>query len=157
MSDTKLRIPKATSLLKEDHQAVKKLFRQYKSLKESQESEKQSIVDQIRELLQVHSKIEEEIFYPAVARLDDSKAGVQVREAEEEHRLVKTLLDDLSALAPGGETFEAKMILLMESVLHHAEMEESDLFQLFGRLERAERDRVSEQLLSRKRELSGEA
>jgi len=157
MSDTKLRVRKATLLLKEDHQAVKKLFQQYDGVEKSLWSERKSIFDRIQKLLDVHSKIEEEIFYPAVARVDDERAGLLVREAQEEHRIVKGLLDQLTGMTPDSEDFEAKMAILKESVLHHAEEEERDLFRLFRHLDRDERDRVSEMLDSRKRSLMGEA
>jgi hypothetical protein len=48
------------------------------------------------------------------------------------------------------------MKVLKENVLHHAEEEQDDIFPVFEDLDLAERDRVSEMLQSRKRELSGE-
>jgi len=155
MSQTKMRVRKATSLLKEDHQAVKKLFQEYEKIEGAESRGRESIFDRIKTLLTIHSQIEEEIFYPAVERAQDEEAGDLVREAHEEHRLVKQLLDELSGLTPGEDTFEAKMKVLMENVLHHAEEEQNDIFPVFDELDRAERESVSDRLQSRKRELSG--
>ena len=155
MSHTKMRVRKATSLLKEDHQAVKKLFQEYEKIEGPQGQGREAIFDRIKTLLTIHSQIEEEIFYPAVERAQDEEAGDLVREAHEEHRLVKQLLEELSGLTPGEDTFEAKMKVLKENVLHHAEEEQHDIFPVFDELDRAERDSVSERLQSRKRELSG--
>jgi len=157
MSDTKVRVRKATALLKEDHQKVKKLFAQIEKLGPSQEPDKGWIFDQIRKELTVHAQIEEEIFYPAVERADDEEADELVREAHEEHRIVKTLLEELAALRPADSRFDAKLKVLKENVLHHAEEEQDEIFPVFDQLERAERERVSELLQSRKRELTGEA
>ena len=51
-----------------------------------------------------------------------------VSEAVEEHRIVKTLLEELSDLDPGAPPFEAKMKVLRETVLQHAEEEEKEMF-----------------------------
>jgi len=157
MSDTKVRVRKATALLKEDHQKVKKLFAQIEKLDASRETDKGWIFDQIRKELTVHAQIEEEIFYPAVERAEDEEAAELVSEAHEEHRIVKTLLDELSTLRPADTRFDAKIKVLKENVLHHAEEEQDEIFPVFDQLERAERERVSELLQARKRELTGEA
>jgi len=157
MPDTKIRVRKATALLKEDHQKVKKLFTQIEKLDASRETDKAQIFDQLKKELTVHAQIEEEIFYPAVERADDEEADDLVREAQEEHRIVKTLLEELSALRSSDSRFDAKMKVLKENVLHHAEEEQDEIFPVFDHLERMERDRVSEQLQARKRELTGEA
>lgn len=157
MSDTKIRVRKATTLLKEDHQAVKKLFRDYEKLDDSEGRGREALFEQIKRLLTIHSQIEEEIFYPACERAEDEEAGDLVREAREEHRMVKTLLDELSSLTPGEDRFEAKMKVLQENVLHHAEEEQNEIFPVFDELDRPKRDRVAEMLESRKRELEGEA
>jgi len=48
--------------------------------------------------------------------------------AVEEHRIVKTLLEELSDLDAGSPPFEAKMKVLRDTVLHHAEEEEKEMF-----------------------------
>ena len=156
MSHTKMRVRKATSLLKEDHQAVKKLFQEYEKIEGAQGRGREALFDRIKTLLTIHAQIEEEIFYPAVERAQDEEAGDLIREAQEEHRLVKQLLEEISGLTPGEDTFEAKMKVLMENVLHHAEEEQNDIFPVFDELDRAERDSVSERLQSRKHELAGQ-
>jgi hemerythrin superfamily protein len=152
MADTKLRVRKATQILQEDHQAVKKLFEDYD---QEEGSERTSLFQEIKNLLTVHAQIEAEIFYPAIERSDDERAGELVQEAHEEHRLVQALLDELTRLIPGDASFHAKMKVLQENVLRHAEEEESEIFPLFQHLERAEQDRVSEMLQNRKHDLSG--
>lgn len=155
MADTKIRTRKATSLLKEDHRKVKKLFAEFEKLEESDTAEMARIFETVNKELTVHAQIEEEIFYPAIEKADDEEAEELSREAHEEHRLVKMLLRELSGLTADDELFCAKMKVLKDNVLHHAEEEESEIFPIFEDLDKEEQDRIAEQLNARKMELSG--
>lgn len=120
---------KATTLLKNDHAAVKKLFRAYeKAEKAEDDAQKKSIFDQIAKELDVHAKVEEEIFYPAMKAEGDEDEVDDVLEALEEHGVVKSLLSQLSKMKPEDETFDAKVTVLIESVEHHAGEEEDEMF-----------------------------
>jgi hemerythrin superfamily protein len=123
---------KATEILKEDHTKVKGLFKEYRGLEDEDEEdgEKQRLFQQIDRELTMHAAVEEEIFYPAVMALEEKEPEDQVLEAREEHQIVKTLLGQLRELTPDDETFDAKMTVLMESVEHHAEEEEDEMFGL---------------------------
>jgi hemerythrin superfamily protein len=156
MADTKIRVRKATALLKEDHQKVKKLFTTYDGLDDGEEDQKAGIFETIQKELEVHAQIEEEIFYPAVQGSDDEEADHLIREANEEHRLVKQLLQELSSLTPGEEDFDAKFKVLKDNVLHHAEEEQDEVFPIFDALPKDDRDEISERLMMRKRELAPE-
>lgn len=156
MAETKLRFKKATALLREDHQKVKKLFTEYEGLEDDEEERKAEIFQTIKRELTVHAQIEEEIFYPAIQTSEEEEAAKLVREAFEEHRLVKTFLRELSALTPGDEDFEAKLKVLKDNTLHHAEEEQDEVFPVFDKLPKDARDEVAEQLASRKRELESD-
>jgi hypothetical protein len=78
----------ATALLRADHKHVSDLFEQYEKTRSV--PKKMSLVSQICTELGVHTKIEEEIFYPAVkAALKDKE---MVPEATVEHASVKDLI-----------------------------------------------------------------
>ncbi|HVR85635.1 MAG TPA: hemerythrin domain-containing protein [Planctomycetota bacterium] len=155
MADTK-QFPKlkATSLLNEDHKKVKRLFAQFETLQESDDAGLVGIYEKVDKELRLHAQIEEEIFYPAVNNAQEEKAEGLVLEAREEHKIVKTLLDELSELEADDPEFCAKMKVLKESVLHHSEEEEREIFPVFYTLDRSVQDDVSERLNRRKRELS---
>lgn len=89
---------------------------------------KDSPLHQIDRELSVHTRIEEEIFYPAVKASRGKGAGKLVLEVQEEHTVVKRLLKELQGLDPENGTFDAKMQVLMEEVDHHADEEEDDMF-----------------------------
>ena len=152
MSDTKIRARKATALLREDHQGVKKLFRDFEG--SESESAKAEIFRKIQKELTVHTQIEEEIFYPAMEDVDDEDCQELVKEAHEEHKVVKTLLEELSSMDPSDEQFDAKVTVMGENVEHHAEEEEQEMFPYFDELPKDRQDEVSEEMSDRKRELS---
>ena len=152
MSDTKIRVQKATALLRADHQSVKKMFSEYEDLEN--ETEKRELFDKIKAELTVHAAIEEEIFYPALLEVEDEECQDLLKEAHEEHKIVKTLLEELSGMDVSDEQFDAKVKVLGENVEHHAEEEQNEMFPYFDELPKERQDDVSNQLGNRKQELS---
>ena len=120
---------KATTLLKNDHAAVKRLFRAYeKADKADDNAQKKTIFDQIATELDVHMKVEEEILYPALKAETDQDGIDKILEAREEHGVAKSLLAQLAKMKPGDETFDAKVAVVIESVEHHMGEEEEEMF-----------------------------
>jgi hemerythrin superfamily protein len=113
----------ALELLHQDHQTVKELLRE---AKESDDPKKQrKLFREIRTELETHARLEEAIFYPAMAEHEELKEIVL--ESIEEHKQVKTLLREMGRLPSsknGGEKFKAKLKVLNDNVEHHAEEEE---------------------------------
>jgi hemerythrin-like domain-containing protein len=115
-------------LLKEDHKAVKRLFRAFeKTHKTATNADKRELVDKILHELTTHAYIEETIFYPA-ARAEVPKTDEHVLESVEEHHVVAWLCSELKNLDPGQETFDAKVTVLIENVEHHIKEEEEQWF-----------------------------
>jgi hemerythrin superfamily protein len=120
-------VPDAIVLLKNDHKTVEKLFKQYEGLGEKAFKSRRKVVDQIIAELSTHAAIEEQHFYPAVrAAAEDIEDDVL--EGLEEHHIVKWTLSELEDLAPDAERFDAKVKVLIESVRHHVEEEEGEMF-----------------------------
>jgi hemerythrin superfamily protein len=117
----------AITLLKQDHKTVKGLFQQFDKAGDNAHAKKREIVDKLIEELSVHAAIEEQIFYPA-ARAAVEDAEDEVLESLEEHHVVKWLLSELDGMDPTAERFTAKVTVLKENVLHHADEEEKELF-----------------------------
>jgi hemerythrin superfamily protein len=115
-------------LLKEDHKAVKRLFREFERTHEKvTPAAKQALVDKIIRELTTHAYIEETIFYPA-ARAAVPETTDHVLESVEEHHVVAWLLSELTKLDPSDERYDAKVAVLIENVEHHADEEESEWF-----------------------------
>ena len=120
-------MPDAIVLLKNDHKEVEKLFKQFEKLGAGAGTSKRKLVDQIIEALSKHASIEEQYFYPAV-REQAADIEADVLEGLEEHHIVKWTLSELQDLPVEDERFDAKVTVLMESVRHHVEEEEQDMF-----------------------------
>ena len=123
---------KATDLLKKQHRQVKGLFKQLEKTENGRG--RRDLMDQIAQALKMHTQIEEEIFYPAVAEIGSQKAREMTMEAFEEHHVVDLVLAELPKVDPEDERFEAKMTVLMELVEHHVEEEEKEMFKLAQKL-----------------------
>jgi hemerythrin superfamily protein len=143
---------KATQLLKKDHAEVKKLFTEFGSTTARAERRRQDLIDRIATELEIHSTIEEEIFYPAVKRSAEGKRLVS--EAKSEHRKVDRLVAKAQGADMGSDDADARVQELKEAVLHHATEEEQEMFPVAESSLGAELMDLGQQLEARKRELS---
>ena len=66
----------------------------------------------IEHRLTSHSRIEEDLFYPAVKELAMESAEEMVDKALQEHRVVGLVLGELLGADPAEERFEVDMTLL---------------------------------------------
>jgi hemerythrin superfamily protein len=113
-----------TDMLRKDHKKVKGLFEEFE--KAGNATAKQRIVETVLTELEVHSKLEEELIYPAIrAEIDDDDL---MDEALEEHHVVHGLLVELKKMKPTDERYDAKFTVLAENVRHHIKEEESEMF-----------------------------
>jgi hemerythrin-like domain-containing protein len=117
----------ALDLLKQQHEEVTKLFKQFKKLEEGSTAERRELFVMIADRLSAHATIEEQYFYPSIKAENTEEL---LREAVEEHLAVKRILADLLEMEPADENFNAKMTVIMENVEHHIEEEETELFKL---------------------------
>ena len=121
-------MPDAITLLKTDHKAVNKLFRQFEGAGDGAFVTKRRLVDDIIRELSIHAEIEEQIFYPAVRAAEVPDGMDMVFESLEEHLVAKRILADLEKMDPEHERFDAKVTVLIEVIRHHVEEEEEELF-----------------------------
>jgi hemerythrin superfamily protein len=117
----------AIVLLKEDHKEIRRLFKQFQEAGEGAVQEKGRLVEQILEALTVHTYIENECMYPETRTLLPDLED-DVLESYEEHHVADVLCMELSTMDPDDERFDAKTMVLIESVTHHIEEEEQDWF-----------------------------
>ena len=112
-----------TDMLREDHKKVKGLFEEFEQAEDIKA--KQQIVETALMELEVHSKLEEELIYPAIrAEIDDDDL---MNEALEEHHVVHGLLGELKKMKPSDERYDAKFTVLAENVRHHIKEEENEM------------------------------
>jgi iron-sulfur cluster repair protein YtfE (RIC family) len=114
-------------LLSEDHKRVQKLFKDF---------DKGADAESLRELvemtcmeLQIHSMLEEELFYPAIrAEFSEDETDERLNRAEVEHEVIDELIAKLRELSPEDTMYSAYFTVLGEYVKHHIREEEKELF-----------------------------
>lgn len=114
-------------MLKDDHQRVDMLFKQFEEAGDRAYATKRDLVEQIIQELTVHATAEEEVLYPT-SETEVKETEDIVHESEEEHGVMKTLMSELEGMSAEDEMFDAKVKVLMENVRHHVEEEEGELF-----------------------------
>lgn len=140
----------AIALLIADHKKVKKLFKEFDGLGDSDNERKLELVQEICMELTAHTIVEEEIFYPAArAALEDEDL---LDEADIEHASAKALIAQLQAMKPGDDHYDAIVKVLDEQIEHHVEEEEGEMF---PKVKKAKVDTamLGEQMSARKEEL----
>jgi hemerythrin superfamily protein len=129
----------AIELLTNDHNTVRELFAKFRggggltglvrrTIGSVSSQERRQAVDRVCKELETHTRIEEEIFYPAVRALGDAELNDQVSEALSEHSKVKGEVARLRATRGDGEDVDNRMSQLEQDVEHHASEEEREMF-----------------------------
>ena len=142
-------MPSATQLIRRDHKKVEGLFDKFEQTKTS--NAKKRIVDQVIQELEIHTKLEEEIFYPAVRkRLGEED---MIDEAKQEHQQAKEIIRELKKMDGEDEQLEEKFADLVECVKHHVEEEEGEML---PKVEKSDLDltELGDEIAERKEELS---
>ena len=117
----------AITLLKEDHAKVKKLLSQLD--KAQAPGRRDELLEKIVHEVEVHTRLEEEIFYPAFHEAGRKKDdGKLFHEAIAEHGAVKMIMPDLLQTERDSEEFAGKAKVLKDLIEHHAEEEEKEMF-----------------------------
>lgn len=128
----------AIELLKEDHQEALDLMDQLEEITgdfdeddedaaaPTMSNEPVQLFAQLKQALTLHTQLEEAIFYPAMKQFDETRD--MIGEAIEEHQEVDQILNDMATLSPGDEEFQDKLEELRDSVEHHIDEEENELF-----------------------------
>ena len=142
----------ATQMIRRDHKKVEGLFEKFDQAKKAEAKKK--ICEQVIEELEVHSKLEEEIFYPAVRT--HLGAEDMLDEAKQEHQQAKKIIAELKTADAEGESFDDKFSELVDAIKHHVEEEEGEML---PKAEESEMDLegYGEEMAQRKKELLGQA
>lgn len=111
----------AIALLEADHQRVEAFFRDFKSAG-GDAAARLHLAQIICMELTLHSMVEEEIFYPALARATGDEQLVE--RALKEHQHVKELI----ARVQDAENLDGAVEAVCRNALEHIEVERRDIF-----------------------------
>ena len=139
----------AMKLLKDDHEKVKKMLKELASTTERGVKTREELFTKVKQELEVHEAIEEEIFYPELKA--HPKAKDIVLEGFQEHHVVDLLMGELESLDVSDEAWGPKAIVMKENIEHHIEEEEGEMFTQARRVfDREELDQLGERMAARK-------
>jgi hemerythrin HHE cation binding domain-containing protein len=113
--------PDATTMIRMDHTHVVATFHKYRV--DASPAKKRALANTICLALEVHAKLEEEIFYPAMRKVDPELVDKSIPEHNEMRRLIAQLRE----ASPGDASFERALMELMRDVLRHVADEETML------------------------------
>jgi hemerythrin superfamily protein len=116
-------------VIKKDHSAITSLFSKFEKTGRSSHDRRLELFEQIRRELQIHSRVEEEIFYPFLKALNGNSGRNLISEAVQEHKEIAELLTQISRLQPTDKNFDEKVETLFENVENHIQEEEGEIFQ----------------------------
>jgi hemerythrin superfamily protein len=117
----------ALDILKRDHDRVKELFAEYDTLS-SEGTRRSEIAQTVLKELEMHSRVEEDIFYPAMRARSGKDGKELVKHGMSEHETIDDLVAELKDTDPSDPDFDDKFMELMEDVEDHIEEEESEMF-----------------------------
>jgi len=143
----------AIELLKRDHADVKKAFKAFEKAKYKDPDARKEFLASICMAIEMHAKVEEEIFYPAVrGKVKDDDL---MNEAQVEHNSAKVLIGDIEKMAGDDPMLKATAMVLSEYIQHHVKEEENEMF---PKVKRAKLDLegLGRQILERKDQLKAQ-
>ena len=141
----------------QDHKRVQKLFKDFEKVDRDDEEAVRELVETACLELQIHSMLEEEIFYPAVRAQAATQAHEDLlNEAEVEHESVDELIAKLHDLEPDDPMYCAYFSVLAEYVKHHVKEEEGVLFPAAEKMPELDLKQLAEDMRLRREELFAE-
>lgn len=142
-----------TRMLANDHQQTDRLLKQLQAA--TQSAEQQWLFRELRHELEAHTRVEEEIFYPALR--DAQGSDIRIDEAVADHETIRSLLLQMEQATPESSGWVQSLEELKSKIEHHVQEEERELFPKAQSLLAPQvQDNLFERMVARKAELAGE-
>ena len=142
---------KATEVLRSAHELFRRLFAEHRG---SSPDKKRQIFRTIKKELEIHARIEEELFYPAVVKLRSGEARAIVRDGLEEHQALEGLLAEIDQMDVKDQRYDERISALRDSLERHLRDEEDRIFtQALSHLSDARLEKIGSDMEARKQKL----
>jgi hemerythrin superfamily protein len=142
--------PSITNMIRLDHTHVLTAFHQYEV--GSSQRLKKGLADNVCLALEIHTQLEEEIFYPAMREVADSE---YVRKSSPEHDEIRGLISRLRNMPVSDAAFDDTFFELMRHVMHHVADEETMLLPAAERLIPDQLQDLGARMTKRRLQLTG--
>jgi hemerythrin superfamily protein len=146
----------AIDLLDADHKLAQKMFLDYQALCDdgAPSEAREQLAVKICQDLNVHTQIEEEIFYPRVRAVIGDDALIE--EALREHAEARKAIARIQGMSPSDAGYDDTVKQLGETIMDHVMDEREQMF-LKARYSTADLRGMVPELYARKKELQGGA
>ncbi|MFC0398779.1 hemerythrin domain-containing protein [Paraburkholderia rhizosphaerae] len=149
MSEFNAASPAITTMIRMDHTHALCAFHRYRLT--SPWWRKRAIVNSVCTALEIHATLEEEIFYPALARV--APDNDTVKKSEPEHREMREIIAKLRAMGPQNAAYDGLFMELMRVTIHHVADEETILIPIAERALKSELSSLGAAMTRRRIEL----
>ncbi|MFL6280996.1 MAG: hemerythrin domain-containing protein [Vicinamibacterales bacterium] len=116
----------AIALLERDHRRFEDLLKQGEETTQRAIKGRTELLETLTAELNLHELVEEKILYPALKAHPEARDIVL--EGYQEHHVADVLTRELHTMAADDERWGAKFKVLKESLEHHIQEEEGDMF-----------------------------
>ena len=118
----------AIEILEREHRHFEALLKQGEETTERARATRRELLASLTADLNAHELMEEKVLYPALQA--HPQAREIVLEGFEEHHVADLIVNELREVATNDEAWGAKFKVLKESIEHHIEEEEGNMFRL---------------------------
>jgi iron-sulfur cluster repair protein YtfE (RIC family) len=148
----------ALDMIRADHERLTELFAQ-RQTGSAPSADAHTLSEQVCVELEIHSRVEEEIFYPAVRALADADTREFIDQSLEDHAFQERIITQLRGVPEQSPEYEDILNGLAEDVAVHIEQEESMLLPVAEELLGDSLVELGEEMLELKEQLiaSGES
>ncbi len=140
---------KADQVLTAHHDVLRGLLRDLAETTDEQVGRREELRDRLLRELEIHTQIEDELFYPAVV---DVSPLLSLAHAE--HRQIDDQLATVMRTAPDDPEFVTEVRMLENTLRHHTMEEEQRMFPQAHALGEDRLEELGRQLQDRQRELA---
>ncbi len=142
----------AVEFLEREHAHARNLVARMLATNAEQVDLRHQLFELLRQELEIHARLEEDLFYPAMAR-QGSWEKEQVQDSRKEHQAMRIVLSRLETIDLSGARWKECVIELNELLEHHLGEEEQELFPTARREIAAELPVMGDRLYRAKGEL----
>lgn len=111
-----------------DHDVARKLIKEIMKLNSNAKEERASLFNQLKEELLAHAEAEEKSLYSEMSTRSSKELKDKAEHGKEEHNEIEELLKELTNYKESGEKWVEKFKELKESLEHHMDEEEKEIF-----------------------------
>jgi hemerythrin superfamily protein len=113
-------------VLKQDHQKAREIFSKIAATSNGAKKTREQLFQQLKRELLAHAHAEEKHFYPMLKNKE--QVGDMIKEGISEHHEVEKKLKDIEKMSMETDEWLSSLKELQESVEHHVEEEEGEIF-----------------------------